>query len=79
MILYNERNTYSFRDLMILSHNRVFSYFFLTLMGAQRLVSAKAGLGFNNIRSGISKGVVIELQREMAVLVPLSAKKGISK
>ena len=70
MILYNERNTYSFRNLMILSHNRVFSLFFLKLMGVQRLVSAKAGLGYNNIRAGIAKGGVTELQRELAALVP---------
>ena len=79
MILYNERNTYSFRNLMILSHNRVFSHFFLTLMGVQRLVSAKAGLGYNNIRAGIAKGGVMELQRELAALVPYPAKKDISK
>ena len=29
------------------------------------LVSAKAGLGYNNIRAGIAKGGVMELQREL--------------
>ena len=48
-------------------------------MGVQRLVSAKAGLGYNNIRAGIAKGGVIELQQELAALVPYPAKKDISK
>ena len=43
------------------------------------LVSAKAGLGYNNIRAGIAKGGVMELQRELAALVPYPAKKDISK
>ena len=43
------------------------------------LVSAKAGIGYNNIRSGISKGGMMELQRELAFLVPYPAKKDISK
>ena len=34
------------------------------------LVSAKAGLGFNNIRKGNAKGGILELQRELAALVP---------
>ena len=48
-------------------------------MGVQRLVSAKAGLGYNNIRAGIAKGGVMELQRELAALVPYPEKKYISK
>ena len=43
------------------------------------LFSAKAGLGYNYIRSGIAKGGVIELQRELAALVPYPAKEDISK
>ena len=34
------------------------------------LVSAKAGLGYNNIRAGIAKGGVMILQQELTALVP---------
>ena len=34
------------------------------------LVSAKAGLGFNNIRGNKSLGGILELQRELAALAP---------
>ena len=34
------------------------------------LVSAKAGLGFNNIRRQRALGGVLELQRELSALVP---------
>jgi len=34
------------------------------------LVSAKAGLGFNNFRGERAKGGILELQREVAALVP---------
>mmetsp|Transcript_3305 Transcript_3305/g.6183 ORF Transcript_3305/g.6183 Transcript_3305/m.6183 type:complete len:471 (+) Transcript_3305:103-1515(+) len=34
------------------------------------LVSAKAGLGFNNIRGNCAKGGILELQKELAALVP---------
>lgn len=34
------------------------------------LVSAKAGLGFNNIRGNRAKGGILELQKELAALVP---------
>ena len=43
------------------------------------LVSAKSGLGYNNIRDGIDKGRLMELQQELAALVPYSAKNDISK
>uniref|UniRef100_A0A7S1VXG1 EngB-type G domain-containing protein n=1 Tax=Ditylum brightwellii TaxID=49249 RepID=A0A7S1VXG1_9STRA len=39
------------------------------------LVSAKAGLGYNNIRGGIARGGVLELQRELAALVPHSKQR----
>lgn len=34
------------------------------------LVSAKAGLGFNNIRDNRARGGILELQRDLAGLVP---------
>mmetsp|Transcript_6060 Transcript_6060/g.8645 ORF Transcript_6060/g.8645 Transcript_6060/m.8645 type:complete len:499 (+) Transcript_6060:145-1641(+) len=34
------------------------------------LVSAKAGVGFNNLRSNRARGGILELQRELAALVP---------
>jgi GTP-binding protein len=34
------------------------------------LVSARAGLGFNNIRGNHAKGGILELQKELAALVP---------
>ena len=34
------------------------------------LVSARAGLGFNNVRGNRARGGVLELQRELAALVP---------
>jgi len=34
------------------------------------LVSAKAGLGFNNVRGNRARGGILELQRELAALVP---------
>jgi len=34
------------------------------------LVSARAGLGFNNIRGNRARGGILELQRELAALVP---------
>lgn len=34
------------------------------------LVSAKAGLGYNNVRGEKAKGGILELQREIAALVP---------
>lgn len=37
------------------------------------LCSAKAGLGFNNVRGEVAKGGILEIQRELAALVP---KKG---
>ena len=43
------------------------------------LVSAKAGLVYNNIRAGINKVGVMELQKELVALVPYPAKKNISK
>ena len=43
------------------------------------LVSAKAGLGYNNIRDVIAKGGLMELQRELAALVTYPPKKDISK
>ena len=43
------------------------------------LVSAKAGIGYNNTRDGIAKGGVVEMQRELAALVTYPAKKDISK
>jgi GTP-binding protein len=38
------------------------------------IVSAKAGLGFNNIRGNRACGGILELQREIASLVPLHSK-----
>ncbi|KAL7552759.1 hypothetical protein ACHAWF_015997 [Thalassiosira exigua] len=35
------------------------------------LVSARAGLGYNNVRGGVALGGVLELQRELAALVPV--------
>ena len=35
------------------------------------LVSAKAGVGFNNVRQERARGGVLELQKEVAALVPL--------
>ena len=43
------------------------------------LVSAKSGLGYNNIRAGIAKVGVVGLQQELAALVPYPAKNYISK
>ena len=43
------------------------------------LVSAKAGIGYNNIRSGIAIEGVMLLQRELVALVPYPEKKDISK
>ena len=34
------------------------------------LVCAKAGLGFNNVRGNVARGGILELQRELAALVP---------
>jgi Predicted GTPase len=34
------------------------------------LVSARAGLGYNNIRGNHAKGGILELQKELAALVP---------
>ena len=38
------------------------------------IVSAKAGLGFNNIRGNRACGGILELQREIASLVPIHSK-----
>jgi GTP-binding protein len=35
------------------------------------LVCAKAGLGYNNVRGNRARGGILELQRELAALVPL--------
>ena len=45
------------------------------------LVSAKPGVGFNNVRHNLAKGGVLELQRELAALVPnpMAGKKTPSK
>ena len=43
------------------------------------LVSAKAGIGYNSIIAVIPEGGVMELQRELAALVPYPAKQDISK
>ena len=43
------------------------------------LVIEKAGLGYNNIRAGIVKVGVMELQRELVALVSFPEKKDISK
>ena len=43
------------------------------------LVIAKAGLGYIKIRAGTAKGGVMELQRELAALVPYPSKNDISK
>ena len=43
------------------------------------LVSAKAGLCYNNSRAGIAKGGVTELHQELVALVTYPAKKNISK
>ena len=67
------------RGTHLVTQYGLFPIFFLTLMGVQRLFSAKAGLGYNNIRAVIAKGEVLELQRELAALVPYPAKKDISK
>ena len=40
------------------------------------LVSARAGLGFNNIRKDTPMGGVLELQRELASLVPVPRAHG---
>lgn len=40
------------------------------------LVSALPGLGFNNIRNGKPLGGVLELQRELAALVPVPRVHG---
>ena len=34
------------------------------------LVSARAGVGFNNVRNNKARGGILELQRELAALVP---------
>lgn len=39
------------------------------------IVSAKAGLGFNNIRGNRACGGILELQREIASLVPIHSKR----
>lgn len=43
------------------------------------LVSALPGLGFNNVRNGKPLGGVLELQRELASLVPVPRVHGVSK
>jgi hypothetical protein len=43
------------------------------------LVSARAGIGFNNIRRDTPMGGVLELQRELAALVPKPQNHGRKK
>jgi len=43
------------------------------------LVSARAGIGFNNIRRDIPMGGVLELQKELAALVPMPKSHGRKK
>ena len=39
------------------------------------LCSAKAGLGYNNVRGEVAKGGILEIQRELAALVPKNRAK----